>query len=100
MPEKHGKKVILVCRKCGKRKGGKISSKDFKIEVSTQRQKEEIVVVDKKSRFEALPKTAAQCPKCEHPEAYWWMQQTRASDEPPTRFFKCAKCSHVWREYE
>ncbi|MEM3670961.1 MAG: transcription factor S [Thermoprotei archaeon] len=47
-----------------------------------------------------MPKTRAQCPKCGNLEAYWWMQQTRSGDEASTRFFRCTKCSHTWREYE
>lgn len=39
------------------------------------------------------------CPKCSHDEAFFWMLQTRAADEPPTRFYRCAKCGHTWREY-
>lgn len=97
-PKKTGKRVIIVCRKCGKRKTSRI--KNFKISISTTNTPGKIIVVDKKSKFDVLPKTTAQCPKCEHNEAYWWMQQTRAGDEPPTRFFKCVKCGHVWREYE
>jgi len=27
------------------------------------------------------------------------MIQTRAADEPPTRFYRCTKCGHTWREY-
>lgn len=100
MPTKKGRSTSFVCRTCGKRKGGKISPKEFKLAVTAPKAANEIVVVEKKSRFEVLPRTNAQCPKCENPEAFWWMQQTRAADEPPTRFFKCTKCSHVWREYE
>jgi DNA-directed RNA polymerase subunit M len=98
IPKRAGSKTVLECRKCGRRRAAK--SKDFKISVSTNTKPEKIIIVDKKSRMEGLPKTLAQCPKCEHNEAYWWMQQTRAADEPPTRFFKCVKCGHVWREYE
>ncbi|MEM4865380.1 MAG: hypothetical protein QXY09_02690 [Acidilobaceae archaeon] len=25
--------------------------------------------------------------------------QTRAADEPPTRFYRCTKCGYTWREY-
>ena len=39
------------------------------------------------------------CKKCEHEQAYFWTVQTRASDESETKFFKCVKCHHVWREY-
>jgi DNA-directed RNA polymerase subunit M len=47
-----------------------------------------------------LPQTSIACPECSHSSAYWWMQQTRSDDEPPTQFFRCAKCKHVWREYK
>jgi len=46
-----------------------------------------------------LPKTNVDCPKCGHNEAFWIMRQTRAADEPTTRIYRCAKCSHTWREY-
>ncbi|HLC50844.1 MAG TPA: transcription factor S [archaeon] len=99
MPKKAGSKNVLECRRCGKRKSLK-SRGAFKMTVPTNKTASEVIVVDKKSSIEILPKTIAQCPKCEHNEAFWWMQQTRAADEPATRFYKCSKCSHVWREYE
>lgn len=47
-----------------------------------------------------LPTTTILCPECnEVKEAYWWMQQTRGADEPPTRFYECKKCKYRWREY-
>jgi len=98
-PRKTGKGVSLECRKCGRKKTS-AGRGDFKLTTSNVAKKEQIVVVERKQQFEALPKTQARCPKCEHEEAFWWMQQTRAADEPPTRFFKCTKCSHTWREYE
>ncbi len=48
---------------------------------------------------ELLPKTAADCQKCKNQEAYYWLLQTRAGDEPETKFLKCTKCEHVWRDY-
>ena len=39
------------------------------------------------------------CPKCGKRKVISWMEQTRASDEPPTRFYKCTYCNHTWREY-
>jgi DNA-directed RNA polymerase subunit M len=98
IPKKSGSKVVLICRKCGKRKTSK--SKKFKIKVSTEKSKSKIIVLDKKSKIDVLPKTDATCPKCENNKAFWWMQQTRAADEAPTRFYKCTKCGHTWREYE
>ena len=38
-------------------------------------------------------------PKCDHKEAWFWTSQTRAGDEAETKFFKCTKCRHTWREY-
>ncbi|MFQ5553256.1 MAG: transcription factor S, partial [Thermoplasmata archaeon] len=37
--------------------------------------------------------------KCGNFEAMWYMRQTRASDEPETRIYRCTRCSHTWREY-
>lgn len=44
------------------------------------------------------PVTEAECPKCKNSQAQWWSKQTRASDEPETRFFKCTACKHTWRD--
>ena len=40
-----------------------------------------------------------ECPKCGHTSAYFWEVQTRASDEPETKFLRCEKCRHTWRDY-
>ena len=41
------------------------------------------------------------CPVCKTKKAYFWTQQTRASDESETKFYKCTnpKCQHTWRKY-
>ena len=39
------------------------------------------------------------CPKCHNKGAYYWFLQTRSADEPETRFLRCTKCKHTWREY-
>ena len=39
------------------------------------------------------------CPKCNAQGAYWHLRQTRAADEATTRFYRCTKCKHTWREY-
>ncbi|MEM2705477.1 MAG: transcription factor S, partial [Thermoplasmata archaeon] len=39
------------------------------------------------------------CPKCGNRGAYWMLKQTRAADEPETRFYICTKCGYRWREY-
>jgi DNA-directed RNA polymerase subunit M len=100
IPKKKGSKVALYCRKCETFRSGKVKSSEFKIASTSAKSSEKIIIFDKKSKLEILPKTHVQCPKCEHNEAYWWMQQTRAADEAPTRFYKCCKCENIWREYE
>lgn len=39
------------------------------------------------------------CPKCQNQGAYWHLRQTRSADEATTRFYRCTKCKHSWREY-
>lgn len=91
--KKVGKGMQFACRICGKkyRKGSKI-----KITEKIKRESN-IRVVEKLK--EELPTTEITCPECENNEAYWWLQQTRSVDEPPTRFYKCTKCGNTWREY-
>lgn len=50
--------------------------------------------------IETLPKTKVECEKCGNDECYYWLIQTRAGDESETRFLKCTKCKHTWREYD
>jgi len=59
--------------------------------------KEVVVVKDKDTNI--LPKIAEICKKCKNKECYFWTIQTRAGDESETKFFKCTKCEHTWREY-
>lgn len=98
IPKKAGSSIVLVCRKCGKKKNSK--EKKFKISAFSGEKKGKIIIVDKKSNVDVLPKTSVPCPQCDNKEAHWWMQQMRAADEAPTRFFKCTKCGYTWREYE
>ncbi len=59
---------------------------------------DDIIVMDENAG-NSLPTMKQKCTECGHGECYFWLQQTRAGDEPETRFFKCVKCSHTWREY-
>ncbi|TAL48197.1 transcription factor S [archaeon] len=90
-------KKSLVCRKCGRHyttKGEKL-----KISESMHDTKKNVVVMGKDEGVAELPVTKIMCPECENMEAYWWMQQTRSADEPPTLFYKCKKCGYSWRSY-
>ena len=94
MPRKKDGSIVLVCTNCGYEMP--FSGKTGFSEKTKSAKK--IEVVEKEVNF--LPKTKAKCPKCGHTEAYYWLVQTRAGDEPETKFLKCVKCGHVWREYD
>ena len=57
----------------------------------------EVVVIEKEAQVH--PIVEAECSKCGNRKAETWEIQTRAADEPATRFHKCTKCGHTWREY-
>lgn len=93
MPKKEGSKVVMCCTSC------KYKDKDYKEEKKREeiKEKEKIDVVEEED--DTLPITEAECPECGNKEAYFWLVQTRASDEPETKFHKCTKCKHIWRDY-
>jgi DNA-directed RNA polymerase subunit M len=66
--------------------------------VEEQNHRKDVVILEKDVTL--LPMTERECPKCAHKQAWYWLQQTRSADEPPTQFFRCTKCKTVWREYK
>lgn len=99
VPTRKGGVTVLRCPKCGYEEVVDASARAAYQQRSEVKQKAEVVVVDK--QVEALPKVKTRgCPRCGHDEAYFWVQQTRAADEPPTRFYRCVRCGYTWREYE
>lgn len=95
MPKKEGSKKMLVCS-CGY-KTTKVGDTTLKEIINKKESK--IEVIDR-NKVQTLPKMKVNCPKCSHEEAYYWLVQTRAGDEPETKFLKCVKCSHTWRDYD
>ncbi len=102
----------MFCPKCGsiltqRKESGKTfigcscgySLKSGKVEVREENKvkEEEVEVVN--ANEETLPVTDAECEKCKHNKAYFWMVQTRAGDEPETKFYKCVNCAFTWRDY-
>ncbi len=85
-------KKVLVCS-CGFKQGGSLQLKEEKKDKD-----KDIAIVDQKEKVNVI--IDATCPKCGNSKAEYWEIQTRSSDEPPTRFHKCTKCSHTWREYK
>jgi len=90
--EKNGKKGS-GCSKCSYYEEGQPKVK-FSEEVKVS---PDIEIVEESK--ETLPKIEAECSKCKHKTAYYWTMQTRAADEGETKFLKCEKCKHVWRDY-
>ncbi len=83
------------CRSCN----SVIDKKMEPVKMTTKQEKKETIVIE--NNEPDLPKTDKECPNCfKNVKAFFWMIQTRSSDEPPTQFFKCANCKHVWREYK
>jgi DNA-directed RNA polymerase subunit M len=97
------------CPKCGavliqKRKNYGCARCDYstkeKLKIKTSEKIEEktkVAIV--KKEMNTLPVVVEKCKKCGNDKAYFWTIQTRAGDEAETKFFKCTKCDHTWREY-
>ncbi len=81
------------CRSCG----NEIRMTEEAKIIKEEKKKDIVVIEDNKPD---LPTTDKECKKCSGKEAYYWLIQTRSSDEPPTQFFRCTSCKHVWREYK
>lgn len=95
MPKKEGSKTVIKCS-CGYSSDNKIETRFSESAKKEEDQRSKAAV---ESEIETLPLTDAECPKCKHKQAYFWEVQTRAADEAPTKFMKCEKCKHTWRDY-
>ncbi len=94
-PKKENGKTFLQCLKCGHKEGAE--SVEIREHKKRKEEDKEVEVVEEE--VETLPEVEIDCPKCGNDRAYFWTQQTRAGDEPETKFYKCTKCKHVWRDY-
>ncbi|MCS4541699.1 MAG: transcription factor S [Euryarchaeota archaeon] len=97
LPQENEGKFSLICRKCGFIKDS-FDHNSYRFNEAVK-PRNAIVVADIEGKIDLLPKINAACKKCGNFEAYWWMQQTRAADEPETRFYRCTKCGFTWREF-
>jgi DNA-directed RNA polymerase subunit M len=94
MPRLEGTKKIMACS-CGYKPKNVEAHK-----ISEKMEKEKNIDVIDKDDYETLPKMEAECPKCGNKTAFYWLVQTRAGDEPETKFLKCERCKHTWRDYD
>jgi DNA-directed RNA polymerase subunit M len=88
------KRKNFGCQRCNYTAKGKV-----KIESTEELKERDNKAVVKKEDTNVMPVVSAKCPRCGNKEAYFWTAQTRAADEAETKFFKCKKCEHTWREY-
>lgn len=88
------KRKNFGCVNCNYTAKGKV-----KIEAHEKMKEAREVGVIKDKDTDVFPVINNTCPACGHREAYFWTAQTRAGDEAETRFFRCTKCKHTWREY-
>ena len=94
------------CPKCGSMLIGKNcnrceykSTHEIKLESSQKIEPKKGIIVVNEGDNEIHPIVSMICEKCNNPECYFWTKQTRAGDEAETKFFKCTKCKHTWRNY-
>jgi DNA-directed RNA polymerase subunit M len=92
MPKSAGNKKVMACS-CGYKEDAE------EITITESVESKDVEVIDSEMDNN-LPITENKCKKCGHKEAYFMEKQTRAADEPPTRFYKCVECGNTWREYK
>jgi len=96
MPNKQSDGSIIDICSCGHSQAGE---KNQVLGVKIKKKDVETVTIPAQDGDERLPQCDMECEKCGHTRCYYWEIQTHASDEPPTRFYKCVACKHTWREY-
>jgi len=94
IPKRVGGKVIMTCTSCG----AKDDKAEYTVIKEEKRNNKKIEVIDA-DKEQNLPLTDEICGKCGHGKAYYWLLQTRSADEAETKFLRCEKCNHTWRDY-
>jgi transcription factor S len=95
-PTKEKENTILICPNCKKQKEN--NGNDTKIcSKVKQNPLDSIPILDDNAN--TLPTMEMLCKECGNKKVFWWTRQTRSSDEPETRFYRCTKCNYTWREY-
>ena len=102
---------MQFCPKCGsilvqKRKNfgcpncSYTTKEKIKISIREKLGEKQKIAVIKDQDVDVLPTVKTDCPKCKHDKAHFWTSQTRSGDEAETKFYRCKKCRHTWREYK
>ena len=95
--EQKGKRE--VCPRC--KYSTKASKGKSKLRISEKIEGKERINIISEKDSEVYPMIELEKPyeRCGNKKAYFWTLQTRSTDEAETKFFKCTKCQHTWREY-
>jgi len=90
----------MKCRSCGASQ--EVDSDDYTVTEDKQEDPMDRLNVSSEDEQEnTRPTCDKECPDCGEETVHeWWMEQTRASDEPPTRFYECTECGNVHKEYD
>lgn len=97
LPTSSKGKRVLKCRECGYEKDEVIDPKYKVTEEIARSPLDKVAIID--IDFSTLPIVTFNCENCGNDKAYAYEVQTRAGDEPATRFYICTKCRKVYREY-
>jgi DNA-directed RNA polymerase subunit M len=88
----------FFCRKCQAFRELPGQPQKSMLVTSAKQEQKEVVVLE--GNVETLPRTQdVECPECGTRDAWWFLRQTRKSDEAETMFLECTKCRHRWRRY-
>jgi len=102
--EKQNGESVMKCRNCGHIQD--VNGEEMKItEEKEEDPMDRLNVSSEDDQETTRPTTMKKCPKCsenseDEKEHEWWMEQTRSSDEPATRFYECVECGNVHKEYD
>lgn len=103
--EKENGESKMKCRNCGEFQED-IEEDEMKVtEEKEEDPMDRLNVSSEDDQETTRPTTMKECPNCsedsdDEKQHEWWMEQTRSSDEPPTRFYECTECGNVHKEYD
>ncbi|PSG98986.1 MAG: hypothetical protein BRC29_02550 [Nanohaloarchaea archaeon SW_7_43_1] len=103
--EKEDGEAKMECRNCGEFQED-VEADEMKVtEEKEEDPMDRLNVSSEDDEETTRPTTMKECPECsdskkDEKEHEWWMEQTRSSDEPPTRFYECTECRNVHKIYD
>ena len=87
LAKKDGNKRIMNCPKCSYKSS---DTSVATIKEENMEKTKEVEIVDE-ADGQTYPVVDQECSQCKNKKAYFWLVQTRASDEPETKFYKCTE---------